>query len=155
MVVTGNFWYVMIMASRAILRQRRLLLPNYLYHVSFSSFSTKYSGVGYDTLKALVLDNKKKQDVAWNEKVGHMRIWQSIHYTTTTTTTSATDDNNKKKRKKEASPEECDQAVEGLSSAKAKAKTKKVKEAKSIFHRTCGVLSGIRPALRAVASMSR
>ncbi|CAH1438121.1 unnamed protein product [Lactuca virosa] len=29
-----EFWYVMIMASRAILRQRRLLLPNYLYHVS-------------------------------------------------------------------------------------------------------------------------
>ncbi|CAI9288165.1 unnamed protein product [Lactuca saligna] len=148
----------MIMASRAILRQRHLLLPNYLYHVSVTSFSTKYSGVGYDPLKALLLDNKKKQDVAWNEKVGHMRIWQSIHYTTTTTTTtttSATDDNNKKKRKKEASPEECDQAVEGLSSAKAKAKTKKVKEAKSIFHRTCGVLSGIRPALRAVASMSR
>ncbi|CAI9288164.1 unnamed protein product [Lactuca saligna] len=153
-----SFWYVMIMASRAILRQRHLLLPNYLYHVSVTSFSTKYSGVGYDPLKALLLDNKKKQDVAWNEKVGHMRIWQSIHYTTTTTTTtttSATDDNNKKKRKKEASPEECDQAVEGLSSAKAKAKTKKVKEAKSIFHRTCGVLSGIRPALRAVASMSR
>ncbi|CAH1415399.1 unnamed protein product [Lactuca virosa] len=53
------------------------------------------------------------------------------------------------------SPEECDQAVEGLSSSKAKAKTKKVKESKSIFHRTCGVLSGIRPALRVVASMSR
>ncbi|CAH1440619.1 unnamed protein product [Lactuca virosa] len=45
--------------------------------------------------------------------------------------------------------------VEGLSSAKAKAKIKKVKEAKSIFHRTWGVVLGIRPALRAVASMSR
>ncbi|XP_010251395.1 PREDICTED: LETM1 and EF-hand domain-containing protein 1, mitochondrial-like [Nelumbo nucifera] len=63
------------------------------------------------------------------------------------------------KQKKEASPEECDQAVEGLSSAKAKAKAKKLQEsqksAKSILQRVCATLLGIGPALRAIASMSR
>ncbi|XP_076900806.1 uncharacterized protein LOC143555056 isoform X2 [Bidens hawaiensis] len=65
------------------------------------------------------------------------------------------------KKRKEASPEECDQAVEGLTSAKAKikAKTKQVtdsqKPANSILKRTWAALLGIGPALRAVASMSR
>ncbi|XP_076908153.1 uncharacterized protein LOC143564900 [Bidens hawaiensis] len=65
------------------------------------------------------------------------------------------------KKRKEASPEECDQAVEGLTSAKAKikAKAKQVtdsqKPANSILKRTWAALLGIGPALRAVASMSR
>ncbi|KAL5851090.1 hypothetical protein ACOSQ3_006208 [Xanthoceras sorbifolium] len=63
------------------------------------------------------------------------------------------------KKRKEASAEECDQAVEGLSSAKAKAKAKKLQEsqkvAKTILQRTWATLIGIGPALRAVASMSR
>ncbi|KAK1426414.1 hypothetical protein QVD17_15085 [Tagetes erecta] len=63
------------------------------------------------------------------------------------------------KKRKEASPEECDQAVEGLTSAKAKAKAKQVTEsqkpANSILKRTWAMLLGIGPALRAVASMSR
>uniref|UniRef100_J3KUI1 Mitochondrial proton/calcium exchanger protein n=1 Tax=Oryza brachyantha TaxID=4533 RepID=J3KUI1_ORYBR len=63
------------------------------------------------------------------------------------------------KRKKEASPEECDQAVEGLSSAKAKAKAKQVQESlkagQSIVQKFWARLLGIGPALRAVASMSR
>uniref|UniRef100_A0A0D9W6P9 Mitochondrial proton/calcium exchanger protein n=1 Tax=Leersia perrieri TaxID=77586 RepID=A0A0D9W6P9_9ORYZ len=61
--------------------------------------------------------------------------------------------------KKEASPEECDQAVEGLSTAKAKAKAKLVQEVQksgqSIIHKFWARLLGIGPALRAVASMSR
>ncbi|XAR65842.1 hypothetical protein NMG60_11011811 [Bertholletia excelsa] len=60
---------------------------------------------------------------------------------------------------KEASAEECDQAVEGLSSVKEKAKTKKLqasqKDDKSVIRRTWAKLLGIGPALRAVASMSR
>lgn len=60
---------------------------------------------------------------------------------------------------KEASPEECDQAVEGLSSAKEKAKAKQMQElrksGKSILRRVWATLLGIGPALRAVASMSR
>ncbi|KAJ0502513.1 putative EF-hand domain, letm1 ribosome-binding domain-containing protein [Helianthus annuus] len=63
------------------------------------------------------------------------------------------------KKRKEASPEECDQAVEGLTSAKAKVKAKlgseSQKPASSILKRTWAMLLGIGPALRAVASMSR
>ncbi|KAK1298319.1 hypothetical protein QJS10_CPB14g01663 [Acorus calamus] len=63
------------------------------------------------------------------------------------------------KQVKEASPEECDQAVEGLSTAKAKAKAKQLKEpqgdVKSVMQKLWAKLLGIGPALRAVASMSR
>ncbi|XP_050238511.1 uncharacterized protein LOC126687999 [Mercurialis annua] len=63
------------------------------------------------------------------------------------------------KKRKEASPEECDQAVEGLSTAKAKLKAKHLLEsrkvAKTILQRTWAMFLGIGPALRAVASMSR
>ncbi|CAK9141798.1 unnamed protein product [Ilex paraguariensis] len=63
------------------------------------------------------------------------------------------------KRRKEASPEECDQAVEGLSTAKAKAKVKRSQEsqkvAKSLLQRVWATFFGIGPALRAVASMSK
>ncbi|CAI0396989.1 unnamed protein product [Linum tenue] len=63
------------------------------------------------------------------------------------------------KKRKEVSPEDCDEAVEGLSTAKAKAKAKKLQEsknfAKSILQKTWAILLGIGPALRAIASMSR
>lgn len=63
------------------------------------------------------------------------------------------------KQKKEPSPEECDQAVEGLSSVKAKAKAKQLQDspkgATFILKRTWAILLGIGPALRAIASMSR
>ncbi|KDP35127.1 hypothetical protein JCGZ_10661 [Jatropha curcas] len=63
------------------------------------------------------------------------------------------------RKRKEASPEECDQAVEGLSTAKAKAKAKRLHESqnsvKFILQRTWAMLLGIGPALRAVTSMSR
>lgn len=60
---------------------------------------------------------------------------------------------------KEASPEECDQAVEGLSSVKAKAKAKQMQESqkseKSILQRVWAKLLGIGPALKVIASMNR
>ncbi|OMO52626.1 putative leucine zipper-ef-hand containing transmembrane protein [Corchorus olitorius] len=63
------------------------------------------------------------------------------------------------KRRKEASAEECDQAVEGLTTAKAKAKAKRLQDskkvAKSVLRRVWATILGIGPALRAVASMSR
>uniref|UniRef100_A0A0D9VI51 Mitochondrial proton/calcium exchanger protein n=1 Tax=Leersia perrieri TaxID=77586 RepID=A0A0D9VI51_9ORYZ len=69
------------------------------------------------------------------------------------------EDQKQNKKKKEASPEECDQAVEGLSSAKAKAKAKQVQESlkagQSIVQKFWARILGIGPALRAVASMSR
>ena len=62
-------------------------------------------------------------------------------------------------KRKEASPEECDQAVEGLTSAKAKAKAKQTndsqKTANPILKRTWAMLLGIGPALRVVTSISR
>lgn len=63
------------------------------------------------------------------------------------------------KKRKEASPEECDQAVEGLTTAKAKAKAKRSQESprdvQSVLRRVWNMFLGIGPALRAVASMSR
>ncbi|OWM84774.1 mitochondrial proton/calcium exchanger protein-like isoform X2 [Punica granatum] len=63
------------------------------------------------------------------------------------------------KKRKEASPEDCDQAVAGLSSARAKAKAKQLPSSQrmvsSVLHRVWTTLLGIGPALRAVASMSR
>lgn len=76
-------------------------------------------------------------------------------------TASGNDENEQKvsKRVKEASPEECDQAVEGLSTVKAKAKAKQMQESQkkveSIMKTIWTKLLGIGPALRAVASMSR
>ncbi|KAF7002390.1 hypothetical protein CFC21_017888 [Triticum aestivum] len=59
---------------------------------------------------------------------------------------------------KEASPEECDQAVEGLSTAKAKAKAmvqEVQKTDQSIIQKFWATLLGIGPALRVIASMGR
>ncbi|KAK6930431.1 LETM1-like, ribosome-binding domain, partial [Dillenia turbinata] len=89
-----------------------------------------------------------------------------VRYATTATAgqhdTGSDDEENEElaaKRRKEASPEECDQAVEGLSTAKAKAKAKKSQEVEKatakVLQRIQAALLGIGPALRAVASMSR
>lgn len=65
------------------------------------------------------------------------------------------------KQKREASPEECDQAVEGLSTVKAKAKAKakqlqeSQKRAESVLRKMWAMLLGIGPAFRTVASMNR
>ncbi|KAF5741575.1 LETM1 and EF-hand domain-containing protein 1 mitochondrial isoform X1 [Tripterygium wilfordii] len=93
-------------------------------------------------------------------------IQQSIRYASNATAGqpavgSSNDENEQQSTKqvKEASPEECDQAVEGLSTVKAKAKAKQMQEsqksATSILKRVWAMLLGIGPALRAVASMSR
>jgi LETM1 and EF-hand domain-containing protein 1, mitochondrial len=74
---------------------------------------------------------------------------------------SETNEEQKQKQaKNEASPEECDQAVEGLSSAKAKAKAKVLeqeaqKQVQSVVKKFWSMILGIGPALKAVASMSR
>ncbi|KAG4185149.1 hypothetical protein ERO13_A09G213622v2 [Gossypium hirsutum] len=57
------------------------------------------------------------------------------------------------KKRNEASAEECHQAVEGLSTAKAKAKAKRLQDskkgAKSVLQRVWATILGIGPALRA------
>lgn len=89
-------------------------------------------------------------------------IWKSVRHASTATAGKQENDRNEQqaaKQVKEASPEECDQAVEGLSTVKAKAKAKQMqdsqKSTKSIMQRVWAMLLGIGPALRAVASMSR
>ncbi|CAJ2677234.1 mitochondrial proton/calcium exchanger protein-like [Trifolium pratense] len=107
-----------------------------------------------------------------NESIGVRWLSQSSSAATATTAKNdepESDDLVAKKRK-EASPEECDQAVEGLTTAKAKAMAKRLqesqKEVQSVFQRVWSVVLsvsqrvwssflGIGPALRAVASMSR
>jgi LETM1 and EF-hand domain-containing protein 1 len=63
------------------------------------------------------------------------------------------------KQAKEASPEECDEAVEDLTEVKAKAKAKQAHESqkstKTVMQKVWAKLLGIGPALRAVAAMSR
>lgn len=61
-------------------------------------------------------------------------------------------------KRKEASPEECDEAVVGLSTAKAKVKAKLQDSemgSKTFLHRFWATLLGVGPAIRAIASMSR
>ncbi|KAG4992588.1 hypothetical protein JHK87_026045 [Glycine soja] len=62
-------------------------------------------------------------------------------------------------QKKEASPEECDEAVEGLSNIKAKAKAKQMQEPKksadSILRKLWTRILRIGPAFRTIMSMSR
>ncbi|RHN47140.1 putative EF-hand domain pair, letm1 ribosome-binding domain-containing protein [Medicago truncatula] len=63
------------------------------------------------------------------------------------------------KQKKEASPEECDEAVEDLSTIKAKAKAKQLQEphksTESIVKKFWAMILGIGPAFRAILLMSR
>ncbi|KAL2487609.1 LETM1-like protein [Forsythia ovata] len=102
----------------------------------------------------------------FNSLTGVRLMLQPVRYASTATANQpdfGSDDENDEilvtKKRKEASPEECDQAVVGLSAAKAKAKAKQLEEsqkvAKSILWRLWDKLLGIGPALRAVTSMSR
>ena len=70
---------------------------------------------------------------------------------------SPDDDQNNGKRK-QASPEDCDEAVQGLSSTAKAAKAKKLQDSQKIskmLKKVWATFLGIGPALRAVASMSR
>uniref|UniRef100_A0A7N0TC01 Mitochondrial proton/calcium exchanger protein n=1 Tax=Kalanchoe fedtschenkoi TaxID=63787 RepID=A0A7N0TC01_KALFE len=88
----------------------------------------------------------------------------SLHHFSTATAGQpefGSGDDKKKDEKpvKEPSPEECDEAVEGLSSVKAKAKAKQLQDSqtgiKKLATKVWSILLGIGPALKAVASMSR
>ncbi|XP_039848962.1 mitochondrial proton/calcium exchanger protein-like isoform X2 [Panicum virgatum] len=99
--------------------------------------------------------------------LGARSMLQSFHTSSTATAGQPkldiddehSEDQKQNTKKKEASPEECDQAVEGLSTAKAKAKAKQVPESlkasQSVIQKFWARLLGIGPALRAIASMSR
>lgn len=98
--------------------------------------------------------------------MGPRRTSQFIRYASTATAgkpnLDGDDERNEElvaKKRKEASAEDCDQAVEGLSTAKAKAKAKRLQEshnvAITVLRKVWTAILGIGPALRAVASMSR
>ncbi|PUZ76467.1 hypothetical protein GQ55_1G293500 [Panicum hallii var. hallii] len=99
--------------------------------------------------------------------LGARSMLQSFHTSSTATAgqpkldidSEHSEDQKQNTKKKEASPEECDQAVEGLSTVKAKAKAKQVPESlkasQSVVQKFWARLLGIGPALRAIASMSR
>ncbi|KZV34804.1 hypothetical protein F511_00706 [Dorcoceras hygrometricum] len=102
----------------------------------------------------------------FNSLVGAKFMSQSTRYASTATANkpdmgSDNEDNEEMsdEKRKEASPEECDQAVVGLSTTKAKAKAKKLPESHNIVKSVLGKLwakfLGIGPAIGAVASMSR
>lgn len=97
---------------------------------------------------------------------GHILTSQSIRYTSTSTAGQSEigrgsdgKEHHLSQQRKEASPEECDQAVEGLSTVKAKAKAKQIqdsqKNAKTVIMTVWAKLLGIGPALKAIALMSR
>ncbi|XP_071706066.1 uncharacterized protein [Rutidosis leptorrhynchoides] len=75
------------------------------------------------------------------------------------TATDRNDQQSQKKQVKEASPEDCDVAVEDLSVVKAKAKSKQLqqseKDVKSIVNKVRGALLWIVQVLKAIASMRR
>ncbi|KAG8641546.1 hypothetical protein MANES_12G000200v8 [Manihot esculenta] len=108
--------------------------------------------------------NSRKADV--DSSSGIRWCLQSVHFSSTAADGqpkfgSGNDRNEQQaaKQVKEASPEECDEAVEDLSEVKAKAKAKQVQELqksyKSVMQRMWAMLLGIGPALKAVASMGR
>ncbi|KAL0552042.1 hypothetical protein IC582_011135 [Cucumis melo] len=96
--------------------------------------------------------------------MGFRHVLQLSHYSTMATAGQpefgGDNDRNEKQatnRIKEPSPEDCDQAVEGLSTVKAQAKQmqESQKSAESLLKSIWAKLLGIGPALRVLASMSR
>ncbi|XP_065874120.1 uncharacterized protein [Euphorbia lathyris] len=121
--------------------------------------SNRHGSCGFSTLGSRI----RREDFV--SPLG-IRWSQSVHFSSTATAgqpkfSNSSDRNVQQtsKQVKEASPEECDEAVEDLSEVKAKAKAKNVQESqkssKSIMQRMWAMLLGIGPGLRAVASMSR
>ncbi|KEH20711.1 leucine zipper EF-hand transmembrane protein [Medicago truncatula] len=165
------------MASRAILRRRtRTSIQQYFNNTSQSSSSissfrsiaaTKEELLNYSPVFGQVVrrftngsssGNGFTKSNVFNESIGVRFLSQSSEAAARKKEEPPENDDVVKKRK-EASPEECDQAVEGLTEAKAKAKAKRSqeaqKDAQSVVQRVRAVILGIGPALRAVASMSR
>ncbi|XP_050205623.1 uncharacterized protein LOC126655464 [Mercurialis annua] len=115
--------------------------------------SLRYTSVGFSNLT-----HNTTGRADFTSSLGIRCFLQSLRFSSTATA-GQPEEQAASKQKKEASPEECDEAVEDLTEVKAKAKAKQVQEpqksSKPILHRMWAMLLGIGPALRAVASMSR
>ncbi|XP_058731598.1 uncharacterized protein LOC131603317 [Vicia villosa] len=166
------------MASRAILRRRSNFIHQYS-NASGASISSFHSPLRSFTTKPNTPQSNGTNEISrykeellnftgfrgdfrrlrLNESIGVRFLSQSSSAAAAKKDEAESDDVVGKKRK-EASPEECDQAVEGLTTAKAKAAMAKrsqesQKVVQSVLQRVRAVFLGIGPALRAVASMSR
>ncbi|KAK8507862.1 hypothetical protein V6N13_140605 [Hibiscus sabdariffa] len=126
-------------------------LSNFLATQHYRSNSSRISSSGYQV-----------GNLEFGCPLGVRWFSQSVRSASTATAGKRDNDGNEQqasKKVKEASPEECDQAVEGLSTVKAKAKAKQVqdlnKSAQPLIKKLWAMILGIGPALRAVASMSR
>ncbi|GJV06863.1 hypothetical protein Tco_1344519 [Tanacetum coccineum] len=125
------------MASRAIVRRRRLLYDHFndygraVYSLSHG-FSTKSPDSResrptppHNTLKQL----ETTKYAGFSSLVSQAARFSSVASAPKQDLVKDEDDNKQvAKKRKEASPEECDQAVEGLTSAKAKAKEKQIND---------------------------
>lgn len=168
------------MASRAILRRRKSFIQQYLNgSTSTSSIPTLHSqaarAIGTRSLhreESFGLSGYVRRfassglrDGCFGSNAQPIGVrWLSQSSSSAAAATQPEPENEKSdevvaKKRKEASPEECDQAVEGLTTAKAKAKAKRSQESQrgvqSVLQRVWAAFLGIGPALRAVASMSR
>ncbi|KAL5053639.1 hypothetical protein RYX36_034321 [Vicia faba] len=163
------------MASRAILRRRSGFIHQYSNASSISSFRSPLRS--FTTKPNTPQSNTANEISRYKEELFNftgfrgdftrLRLNESIgvRFLSQSTAAAAKKDEAESddvvgKKRKEASPEECDQAVEGLTTAKAKAAMAKrsqesQKVVQSVLQRVRAVFLGIGPALRAVASMSR
>ncbi|KAJ4866897.1 LETM1-like protein [Raphanus sativus] len=135
-------------------------LPSFLKNKE--SFTSSFEGFrGSRLLQSPNFSNGGVGKLEFPYPFGYRLVQQSLW--SSVATANRRDDDKKGEKvtslSKEASPEECDEAVEGLSLAKAKAKAKKLEDSHksdvSIMQRVRAFLLGIGPALRAIASMSR
>lgn len=135
---------------------KKVVLPSVLknelsYFLASQYLRSNSSGISNSGYLVGNLEFKFPSGVRW--------FSQSARSASTSTASSDGKEQQASKKVKEASPEECDQAVEGLSTVKAKAKAKQVqdstKSGQSLIKKLWAMILGIGPALRAVASMNR
>ncbi|GAB4825779.1 hypothetical protein Ancab_008655 [Ancistrocladus abbreviatus] len=125
---------------------------------------TNYSAIGlyrskYHVVASLANQSSRQR---YASSLGVSWILQSQRHGSTATARQPESDDEENEavaeKRKEASPEECDQAVVGLSTIRATVKAKlqdSQESTKTVLQRVWAKLLGIGPALRAVASMSR
>ncbi|KAK9947289.1 hypothetical protein M0R45_002920 [Rubus argutus] len=163
------------MASRAILRRSRLVkdyasraTPGFQWlghcHGGFQNWESEAKGFSFSSG---VNDDDRfaiaKQEFRRRPPMGIGWIAQSVRTVTTATAAAKPPDDEEHERRagdkrKQASPEDCDQAVQGLSTTAKAAKAKKLQESQRVskmLKKVWATFLGIGPAFRAVASMSR
>lgn len=165
------------MASRAILRRSRLVkdyasrtTPGFQWlghcHGGFQNWESEPKGFGFSFSSGVNDDDRfsiAKQEFRLRSPMGIRWIAQSVRTVTTATAAAKPPDDEENERRagdkrKQASPEDCDQAVQGLSTTAKAAKAKKLQESQKVskmLKKVWATFLGIGPAFRAVASMSR